>query len=288
MIVMIDPALCSRRGVPKSQNLAHGRAVDAQRMHDAEVRLHQDANGVGGALDGDPARAGADAGLEVARDEAGARANGALGDLAARRLLDRLVDMLGADVAADGVVQPGIVALADERDDDVVLAADLRPLLRHPLDGGVGHLADGHRVRQQDRRLEQSPLLHLRQPGHFAGTVQDEAARQHAVLEDVLARHDGGHAGADRALADVERTLADDQRGVSDAYAGDVGDRVGGSHREPPDGKPQVAEARSHSVCEDDASSLGFVAGAGVLSALAPALPFVDPVPLPPPFPAAF
>ena len=185
---MIDPALCSRRGVAEQrlQHLAHGRAVDAQRAHDAEVRLHQDADGVRVALDGDPARAGADAGLEVARDEPGARTDGALGDLAAGGLLDRLVDVLGADVAADGVVQPRIVALADQRDDDVVLAADFGPLLRHPLDRGVGHLADGHRVRQQDRRLEQSPLLHLRQPRHLAGAVRARSRpRCTRFVEDV-------------------------------------------------------------------------------------------------------
>ena len=45
-------------------------------------------------------------------------------------------------MAADGVVQPGVVALADQRDDHVVLAADLGQLLDHPLDGGVGDLAD--------------------------------------------------------------------------------------------------------------------------------------------------
>ena len=48
--------------------------------------------------------------------------------LPAGGLLDGPVDVLGADVAADGVVQPRVVALADQRDDDVVLAADLGPL----------------------------------------------------------------------------------------------------------------------------------------------------------------
>ena len=39
-------------------------------------------------------------------------------------LLDGPVDVLGADVAPDGVVEPRVVALADQRDDDVVLGAD--------------------------------------------------------------------------------------------------------------------------------------------------------------------
>ena len=39
-------------------------------------------------------------------------------------LLDGAVDVLRADVAPDGVVEPRVVALADERDDHVLLAAD--------------------------------------------------------------------------------------------------------------------------------------------------------------------
>ena len=50
MTVMIEPALRSRRGGAERrlQHLADRRAVDAQRAHDAEVRLHQDADGVVG------------------------------------------------------------------------------------------------------------------------------------------------------------------------------------------------------------------------------------------------
>ena len=219
MTVMIDPALRSRRGCPKRrlQHLADRRAVDAQRAHDAEVRLHQDPDGVVVPLDRHAARAGADARLEVAGDEPGAGADRALGDLAGGRLLDRAVDVLGADVAADGVVQPGVVALADQRDDHVVLAADLGPLLGHPLDRGVGDLADRHRVGEQDRRLEEAPLLDLRDAGDLAGAVEHEAAGDDAVLEDVGVGDDGGDAGAHGTLADVQRAVADDQRRVADA-----------------------------------------------------------------------
>jgi hypothetical protein len=44
----------------------------------------------------------------------GARAHRALGHRAGGRLLDGSIDVLGAHVATHGVVQPRIVALADE------------------------------------------------------------------------------------------------------------------------------------------------------------------------------
>src|SRR4029078_8177724 len=126
------------------------------------------------------------------------------------------------------------------------------------------------------------PLLHLRQPRHLAGAVQHEAARQHPVIEDVLARDDGGDAGAHRALADLQRPFAEDDGAVADAHAADVGDRVVVSHREVPDGEPQLAEARSHSGWGDDTSSPGVVVGPGVLSPPAVLLPLLAPLPFAP------
>ena len=83
------------------------------------------------------------------------------------------------------VVQPGVVALADERDDDVVLAADAGELLDHPLHRRVGDGAHAERVGEEDGRLDEAPLHELRQPRHLARAVQDEAAPDHALLEDV-------------------------------------------------------------------------------------------------------
>ena len=104
-------------------------------------------------------------------------------------LLDGAVDVLGADVPPDGVVQARVVALADERDDHVVLVADAGMLLGHPLDRRVGDLADRHRVGEQDRRLEQAPLGDLGQPRDLAGAVEHEAAgRCSALVEDVGVR----------------------------------------------------------------------------------------------------
>ena len=262
-------ALAPRRRVGRLQHLADRRAVDAQRAHHAEVRLHQDPDGVVGPLDADPARAGADAGLEVAGDEAGPGADRALGHLAGRRLLDGAVDVLGADVAADGVVQPGVVALADQRDHHVVLAADLGPLLGHPLDRGVRDLADRHGVGEQDRRLQEAPLLDLRDPRDLAGAVQDEAAGDHPALEDVGVGDDGGDAGAHGALADLQRAVADDQRRVSDLDAGDVGDGVRFADREAADGEAELAEPLPHSGAGVDGGPPAATAGPGVLSVAA-------------------
>src|SRR4029079_7419617 len=106
----------------------------------------------------------------------------------------------------------------------------------------------------------------------------------------VGARDHRGDAGADRPLADFQRTVADDQRGVADAHAADVGARVGASHREVPDGKPQLAKPRPHSGWGTATSSLGVAAvvGAGVLSALPLPLPLPLEVPLPFAFASCF
>ena len=182
-------------------------------------------------------------------------------------------------MAADGVVEPRVVALADERDDDVVLVADAGPLARHPLHRGVGDLAHRHRVGEQDRRLEQPPLLHLRQARDLAGAVEHEAARDHAALEDVRVRDDRGDAGAHRPLAHLERTVARDERRVPDAHARHVGDRVQRAGREAADGEAEVAQPRPHHSglgIGVGGSAPGATAGAGVLSA-----PLLWPLPLP-------
>ena len=129
---MIEPALRTR--LPASrvvgrQDLADRNAVDAQGAHDAEVRLHQHAQGVAGRL-----AAGAEMATrrelvpmpalksQVIRPVPAPTEPSATG--AAVGLLDGAVDVLGADVAADGVVEPRVVALAHDGDDHVVLAAD--------------------------------------------------------------------------------------------------------------------------------------------------------------------
>ena len=53
-------------------------------------------------------------------------------------------------------------------------------------------------------------------------------------------RHDDGHAGPDRTLADDERSVALDDRGVPDPHAGHVGDGVEGSRAAAPDGDAEV------------------------------------------------
>ena len=121
----------------------------------------------------------------------------------------RLGDVLLVHVAPGDVVQPGVVALAHERDDDVVLVPDARVALDHPLHRRVRHGADGERVREEDRRLDEPPLEELRHPRDLAGPVQDEPAADDPFLEYVpRVREDGGDPGADRTLADLQRPAA--------------------------------------------------------------------------------
>ncbi len=144
--------------------------------------------------------------------------------------------MLVGDVLSGDVVEPGVVALAHDGDEDVVLRADARIVPDHPPHGAGGDGADAQGVRQEDRRLEQAPLEELRHTRHLARTVQDEAASDDAVVEDVAA--EGHHRGQARShgaasTSDPRTGLSFDERGVPHANSGDVRDRIvltGGEH----------------------------------------------------------
>ena len=56
-------------------------------------------------------------------------------------LLDDATRVLRAHVAADGVVEPRVVALAYDGDDDVELATNAGKSEGHPFHRGVRHLA---------------------------------------------------------------------------------------------------------------------------------------------------
>ena len=213
--------------------------------HPAEVGHHEHAHGVAAELLRELAARGADAALEVARDHPGAAADAAFVHRTVGRAIDRLGDVLLAHVAAGDVVEPGVVALADQRDDDVVLGADARVVLDHLADGALGARADAERVREQDWRLDEPPLdapasARVTSPAPF----RTKRASDDALVEDV-ARRSGGSPSR-RCARDHAPPCGGPCRrrgGVSDAHAGDVGDRVVLSRRVATDHHAEVSRA---------------------------------------------
>ena len=75
------------------------------------------------------------------------------------------------DLDGARVVQPAVVAFADDRDHDVV-DADGRIGLDRRGDRTVEDAPDRHRRREIDRRLDQPPLRDLQEAGQLARAVQ--------------------------------------------------------------------------------------------------------------------
>ena len=158
--------------------------------------------------------------------------------------MQRLEDVIRQHVPAGHVVEPGIVALADQRDEDVMFAADPGELVDHPLHGGVADLPDAERVGEEDGRLHQAPFDELRHAAHFARAVQHEPAADEPLLEDVLlVGEDGGDARPHRPLPAPQRACAADDGGMADQDAFHVGDGVPLPGPEAAQGNPQLPGA---------------------------------------------
>ena len=115
-----------------AERAADGDAVHGEPVGRAEVGEEEDADRVP-ALDHAGGRA--DAALPLAADHAGAGADRSLGHRSGRRAEHRRPDVLGRDLGAPGVVEPGVVALADHGDGHHVPAdatARARPAARRP------------------------------------------------------------------------------------------------------------------------------------------------------------
>ena len=80
------------------------------------------------------------------------------------------------------VVQPAVVALADDRDHDVV-DADPGVGLAGDGHGTVEDASDGHRRGEIDRRLDQAPLGDLEEAGQLPGAVEGSDAGRHRAAE---------------------------------------------------------------------------------------------------------
>ena len=167
-----------------------------------------------------PARR-ADPTLPAEADHARAGADRALLDLQAR-LGQSPRDVARLHVRDPRVAQPAVVALPDDRDDDVV-DAHSRIGGDRGHDGSVIDAPDGVRGGEVDRCVEQPPLPDLERPGQLACTVEHRRSRRHRQLR----RHDCRHA------RHLDGDMADRDS--------DVGDRVPGTGLELADQDPVVA-----------------------------------------------
>ena len=170
------PASRDRAAPGPAQEPADGHAVDPQVGRRAEVREHEDADGRP-RLGHDAAR-GADPALPVEADHPGARADRALGDRAAGRRGERAPGVRRLDLDRRRGVEPAVVALADDRDDDV-LEPDAGIVGDRLRDRAVVDPPDRHRRRQVDRRLDRPPLRQRDVAGQLARAVEHRAAGGH-------------------------------------------------------------------------------------------------------------
>ena len=217
---------------------------DAQVLHVAEVVHHQHAEGVAAERGRKLARGGPDPGLEVAGNHPGTATHGSLGHGPAGGRLQRFPDVLRLHVPSGDVVEPGVVAFADQGNEDVVLVPDSGELLHHPLHRRVADRADAERVGEEDRGLHDPPLHQLREPRDLARAVEDEPSSGDALLEDVfLVRQDGGDARAHGSAAAAQRSRAADDGGVPHQDAFHVGDGVPFAGPETPERDAEIPRA---------------------------------------------
>jgi hypothetical protein len=198
-------------------------AGDEQAVAQAVVGLHQHAERVRGLTASDHARGGADAALELVADHAGAAADVALRDRAARGSVERRIHVCGLDVKAVDVVEMAVPGLGDDRQRPPVAGRVGGALAHAPGDHGVAHHADAVRVGQEHRPLQLPRLLDPGGAGHLAVAVQCEPSAEYRRAQAIAAaRQDRGDARAH--LVPARQVL--DQRGVANRHAGDVRDRI--------------------------------------------------------------
>jgi hypothetical protein len=82
------------------------------------------------------------------------------------------------------------------------------------------------RIGQGHRRGQHARFANPLQAGQLAVAVEAVRAGEQRLLPRLAGRQDHGDAGAHGSPADVQRAVPRDQRAVSDAHAGDIGDRV--------------------------------------------------------------
>ena len=112
-------------------------------------------------------------------------------------------------------------------------------------DERVSHDADTVRVRDRDGAAEQTCLADPLEPGQLPVAVEPMAAGEHRIGPDIARRAAGSRSrrSGPGPSPDDERPVALDQRRVTDAHAGDVGDRIVGTGCEAADDQAQFASA---------------------------------------------
>ena len=117
------------------------------------------------------------------------------------------------------VGEPAVVALADDRDHDLV-GPDRRIGRDRRGDRAVEHAPDRHRRGQVDRRLDQPHSRDLEEARQLARAVQHRRSGRHRRAVDPVARpgQDRRHAGARDTAADGRLRLVADDGDVADAH----------------------------------------------------------------------
>ena len=231
----------------RAEGAADGDAVHGEPVGRAEVGEEEDADGAR-ALD--DARRRADAALPLAADHAGAGADGPLGHRSGRRAEHCRPDVLGRDLGAPGVVEPGVVALADHGDGHHI-PTDRRLELGEQLDDRIPGPSHLHRGREQDRRLEHAPLADLDRRGQLARAVEHGHARRPSVADDLADRSgdDGGDARTSDPAPRRRVGLVPPDGAVADEDPRHVGDGVARPGRQQADLDAQVPGPGAQGRC---------------------------------------
>ena len=173
---------------------AHMAAVDHQIAGGTEIAHHQRAHGIILPVQRDDAGGRADAALEAQAAHACSGADGALGKLLGG-VGNGVKNVLLGDVEAADIVEPAVVALADQRVDRAGGAADILVLRQHIADQRSGGRADAEGVGHDDGGLDGAKLFHLHQTHALAEAV-DHGGGCHDLVPEQVARmrQNGGDA----------------------------------------------------------------------------------------------
>ena len=176
-------------GQALSQDSANVLSVNGEVGQLAVVGEHQDAHGVGDAVDGEQAGGRPDAALEPVAHHAHASAHGTLLK-GVGGVLQGGIDLVLAHRPVADVVEPAVVALQHHSVHRGGVQADGLPPPAQVLHQGVLHLAHVEGVGEGHRPLQGAQLLHLDQAGALAEAVEHVGRGGDEVVEGVFGAGD--------------------------------------------------------------------------------------------------